>query len=203
MEKASVALLAVFVSLAPAACNEATSPSTSMTSPTRQVDAKNLKALQVFFTKVPATRTTQTISTGTGVDLMTFTVSSTYATGLSLTEMSWMVYGSLTATDLSNFELVYYPDGLANPGTVVATSSTFVPGPTVSLHMRLNSPLAFDTKNKERMLGTFVLRADVNAPTQMINFRLSTAAVLEAGVEHLLFEGTCDLPLDGDTFQVI
>ena len=201
MKKASV-LFAVFVSLASAACNEATSPST-IASPTAQLAARNLKALQVFFTKVPATRTTQTISVGTAVDLMAFTVSSTYATGLSLTEMSWMVYGSLTATDLSNFELVYFPDGLANPGTVVATSNTFVPGPTVSLHMRLNSPLSLDTKNKERVLGTFVLRADVNAPTQMINFRLSTAAVLEAGVEHLLFEGTCDLPLDGDTFQVI
>ena len=203
MKKVSAVLLAVGVSLGLGACNEPTSPSTAVSSPTSQVNAKNPKALQIFFAKVPTTRTVQTISVGTGIDLMTFTVSSTYASGLSLTEMSWMIYGSLTATDLSNFELVYYPDGLASTGSVVATSNSFVPGPTVSLHMRLNSPLLFDTKNKDRVLGTFVLRADVNAPTQMINFRLSTAAVLEAGVEHLLFEGTCDLPLDGDTFQVI
>jgi hypothetical protein len=202
MKKVAAVLLAVSASLAPAACNEATSPS-PLSAPTSQQDAKNLKTLQVFFTKVPLPRTVQNISVGTGVDLFTFTVSSTYAQSMSLTEMSWMVYGSLVDTDLTNFQLVYFADGLANPGVVVATSNTFVPGPTVSLHMRLSSPIPLDSKNKERTIGTFVLRADVNTPGVMINFRLSTAAVNELGVEHLLFEGTCDLPLDGDEFHTI
>ena len=190
------------LSLAALGCEK---PATSVTAPDAVRAATTTPKTTFFsFTKLPIVAVTDIMITPTPhSDLLTFSMITTETKAITVDRFSFMIYGSLPVGALTNFELTWYPKGLKKPGIVVATNdgSTFVPGslPANFLNLDFTTPLLLDKK----MDGVFVLRADVNAPAPyFFNVRLQTANVGIGGVDQLLLDTTCDLPLAGDVFFV-
>jgi hypothetical protein len=119
-----------------------------------------------------------------------------------LTSLSFMISGSVQAGNLSNFRLVFYPNGFGKPGTVVATNdgTGWAPGPFPSNFMTLR--LTGFTLG-QNFKGDFGVLADVSGSSYFLWSQMQTATVTINGVEQpLLNPETCDLPLLGDTFFI-
>jgi hypothetical protein len=206
MKKCSALIVTAVFALTTGACDRASSvlaPS-GIAVPTDASLAVKPKTIFFNFTKLPtATPQEQRITQATGVNLLVFEVRSTETKTTALSRLSFMITGSLVSGNLTNFQLVYYPGGMSKPGVIVGTNdgSTWVPGslPANFLAIDLTSPLTLD----KRFAGEFVLRADVTGSAPyMFNVRLQTANLIAGGIDQLLLEGTCDLPMSGDTFWV-
>ena len=136
-------------------------------------------------------------------DLLTFSMVTTETKAITINRFSFMITGSLPVGALTNFELTWYPKGLKKPGIVVATNdgAAWVPGPTPAdfLNLDFTTPLLLDKKVE----GVFVLRGDVNGTTRyLFQPRLQTANIGIGGVDQLMLDTTCDLPLAGDVFFI-
>ena len=105
--------------------------------------------------------------------------------GTALTQVDFMLIGSLQPGDLANFQLIYYPGGRNKPGVVIASNdgSTWVPGPTSFLNLRLATPLVLGSTFK----GFFALLVDVNG-SRSYNFAplLQMVTISVNGTEHQL-----------------
>jgi hypothetical protein len=136
-----------------------------------------------------------------GVDAMVFNVTAAAVAPTQVTRMVFMVMGTVQSSEIGNFQLVYYPSGVAANGIVLATSSgaTFAPGsPTNLVSFDLTAPIAV----QGNWSALFGLRTDVKvARSFLFAPRLQTVTVQSGGAERFLVE-TEDLPLSGDTFYV-
>ena len=163
-----------------------------------------VKAATYVFAKIPPQVLDHTINSGRDVQAFVFSLNTTATKGDALAEVAFMISGSVQAGNLSNFRLVYYPQGLTKPGTVIAANdgSTWAPGPTPADFLRLR-PAAFVLP--QNFKGVFALVLDVNAGAAPYFFwtRLQTANAVINGVEQLLVNPMeQELPLQGDTFHV-
>jgi hypothetical protein len=158
------------------------------------------------FTKSPALWERQAVVSATpGLDAMVFNVTAA-GTGLArVTRMAFQVTGTLQTAEVTNFQLVYYPDGLAGTAVVVGTNSGsgWGRGATTSIvSIDLAAPLTLQTDLSGVSTGAFALRVDVNgARSFSFQPQLQTVTIETDGVERNLVE-TGDLPLPGDSFYV-
>lgn len=194
------AVVTALVMVAAGGCERVASVVAPVSPPVR---AATLKTTQTFFfTKVPATIVNHSIASAPDVDLFDFDLTTTKAKDAALTQVEFMVSGSLQLGDVTNYRLVFFPKGRSNPGVVLATNdgSTWVaPGGFSFITMRLTSPLALGNNFK----GSFAFVADVvGTGTFFVWSRLQTASASFNGVEKFLLEETCDLPMQGDNFYV-
>ena len=190
------------LSLAALGCEK---PATSVTAPDAVRAATTTPKTTFFsFTKLPIVAVTDIMMTPTPhSDLLTFSMITTETKAITVDRFSFMIYGSLPVGSLTNFELTWYPKGLKRPGIVVATNdgAAWVPGPTPAdfLNLDFTTPLLLDKKVE----GVFVLRGDVNGTTRyLFQPRLQTANIGIGGVDQLMLDTTCDLPLAGDVFFI-
>jgi hypothetical protein len=147
----------------------------------------------------PALWTSRSVaSAANGVDAVVFDVTAANVPLTQLTRMRFQVNGSARNGDLTNFRLVYYPNGATGSGYVVGTNTgnSWAPAgiapSTVSID--LASPIAL----QGNYAGTFALFVDVNgAPASSFQTRLQAVTVNVGGVERYVME-TEDLPLQGD-----
>lgn len=134
------------------------------------------------------------------MNALVFEAGSSGAEGSKLTRMAFKIYGALKPGNLSNFQLVYFPDGIAMPGVVVGRNdgSTWAPGArTTIIEIAFAAPLAVSANFK----GQFALRADLDGAPAFFTSELRTVSVAASGVEQSVTD-TGDLPLRGDTFKV-
>jgi hypothetical protein len=141
------------------------------------------------------------VAAARAVNAMVFTVSANGVAQTRVTKMGFMVTGTLQNSDVANFQLVFYPNGVASPGVVVgsSTGSTWAPGKTSSIvNIDLASP--FDVQGA--FTGIFELRVDVNG-VRSFDFQpqLQTVTVASGVVEQYVLD-TDDLPLPGDSLVV-
>ena len=166
--------------------------------------ATAVKTATLFtFTKVPTPVSNVSIAAGPDVQIYAFHLDTDKTKGIELTTLSFMISGSLQAGNLSNFRLVFYPNGFAKPGTVVATNdgTGWTPGPFPSNFLRLTMA-GFALPQNFR--GDFGVLADVSGSGYFFWEQMQTATVTVNGVEQPLENPTtCDLPLLGDTFHVM
>jgi hypothetical protein len=153
------------------------------------------------FAKSPAPWAPYAISPGPSVEAMAFNVTATTLSATSVKRMTFLVTGTAQNADVANFQLVFYPYGLAGSGYIVGSSSAsgFSPGLTTSLvAIDLSTPLALPAL----FTGAFALRVDVNG-VRSFRFQpqLRTVTVESNGVVRNVAE-TDDLPLPGDSFYV-
>jgi hypothetical protein len=121
------------------------------------------------------------------------------APATTVTRMSFQVTGNLPVGSLGSFELVFYPNGLGSPGTVVGTNSTTLGkgAGNAIVEVPLNSPFTPGPG-----VSTFVLRANVqNVGAFFYVSDLFSVNVSQAGVERILRD-TEDLPMASDIFRV-
>jgi hypothetical protein len=161
------------------------------------------KATLFTFTKVPAPVSNVSIAAGSDVQIYAFHLDTDKTKGIELTSLSFMISGSLQAGNLSNFRLVFYPNGFGKAGTVVATNdgSAWTPGPFPSNFMTLRMSGFVLPRN---FRGDFGVLADVSGSSYFFWEQMQTATITVNGVEQPLENPTtCDLPLLGDTFHVM
>lgn len=145
------------------------------------------------FTKGPLTE--HAIASTQGLDAMVFTVNAPTA-GAPVTRMAFMVTGTVRASEVANFRLLYYPSGLTGTAWVVGSTTASGIGQSAIVDISLASPLTFTT-------GVFALRVDVNGSRSFFfQPQLQSVAVTSNGVERYLLAETEDLPLPGDSFHV-
>jgi hypothetical protein len=152
------------------------------------------------FTNFAATAPRTVASSVSGLEVMVFDVTATGVGLTRVTRMAFAVQGTVKPGELANFQLVYYPSGLAGPANVVGSNagSAWAPaGRTASIvSIDLTSPIVVQGD----FGGVFALRVDVNgAPSSLFKPRLQTVTVDSGGVEQNLAD-TEDLPLPGDGF---
>jgi hypothetical protein len=188
-----------------AGCNRASTPLSPTASAAVTAAQTQAKTTSYVFAKIPPQILDRTI-TAPAVDVQAFVFSlDTMGTkGDALAEVAFMINGSLVAGNLSNFRLVYYPQGLTKAGTIIASNdgSTWAPGPTPADFLRLR-PAAFALPQNFR--GVFALLVDVNPGAAPYFFwtRIQTANAVINGVEQLLVNPIEQvLPLQGDTIHV-
>lgn len=204
MKAVSRVLAFVAVTCVVGGCDQASTP-LSPTAGNGLTSAQTaVKGATYFFAKIPTAVGQQTIAPSPDVQAFVFSLDTTGTKGDALAELAFMINGSVQAGNLSNFRLVYYPQGLTKPGTVIAFNdgSTWAPGSTPADFLRLR-PNAFVLSQKFR--GVFALVLDVNAGAGPYMFwaRLQTANAVINGVEQLLVNPMeQELPLQGDTFWV-
>jgi hypothetical protein len=160
------------------------------------------KATLFTFTKVPAPVSNVSIAAGADVQIYAFHLDTDRTRDIELTSLSFMISGSLQAGSLSNFRLVFYPNGFDKAGTVVATNdgSAWTPGPFPSNFMTLRLTGFVLPQN---FRGDFGVLADVSGSSYFFWEQMQTATITVNGVEQpLVNPTTCDLPLLGDTFHV-
>lgn len=155
------------------------------------------------FTKIPnAYQARYVTAPAAGVDALPFEVQASGARDTAITRMAFMITGTLPIGSLSSFEVVYYPGGLAKPGTVLGTSSgaSWAPGALSSIvEVVLATPITVG----QNFRGQFALKVDVGGtPPYFFDPQLQTVTIRAGGVEKYLVGSTCDLPLPGDTFYV-
>jgi hypothetical protein len=164
----------------------------------------NVKATAPWtFTKTPAGFANHSIAApAPALAALAFHMESRGSKDSAVTQMAFMITGTVQVGDLANFQLVYFPDGTRKPGVVVGSNdgSTWAPGATSSIvPVDLVTPLALSQNFK----GDFALQVDVNGLSKFFfSPELSTVTIDAAGVPQLLVGGTCDLPLPGDQFNV-
>jgi hypothetical protein len=163
--------------------------------------AVNARTATFTFVKVPATWARHDIvSPALDLDAMVFEMSASGARQIQVTRMAFVVSGTAQNGELTHFQLVHYPDGLAKPGVVLGTNDGALWAPGGILSFDLSTPVTWQS-TKGRFRGEFVLRVDVNGSrTFFFDAQLRTVTVKVNGVEQYLVAGTCDLPLQGDTF---
>ncbi|MGE5048880.1 MAG: hypothetical protein ACM3PC_09945 [Deltaproteobacteria bacterium] len=155
------------------------------------------------FTKTPAAFANYSIAApAPAFAVLNFEMTSRGSKDFAVTQMAFMITGTVQVGDLANFQLVYFADGLKKPGVVVGTNdgSTWTPGATTSIvPIDLATPIVLNQNFK----GDFALNVDVNGTAKFFfSPQLSTVTIDVAGVPQLLVGGTCDLPLPGDQFNV-
>lgn len=187
------------------ACERASTPLSPSTSIAVTPAATSIKGTSYVFAKIPAQPGNFTIAPGTNVQAFVFSLDTTGTKGQALAELAFMISGSVQAGNLSNFRIVYYPQGLTKPGTVIAFNdgATWKPGSTPADFLRMRPNPAFALPQNFR--GVFALVVDVNAAASPYFFwaRLQTANAIIGGVEQLLVNPIEQvLPLQGDTFFV-
>lgn len=197
-------LAVVALSLGTLACERASTPLSPTNSGSATQAQTAVKATAYLFTKIPPQITDLTIAPGADVQAFAFSLDATATKGQALSELAFMINGSVQAGNLSNFRLVYYPQGLTKPGTIIATNdgATWAPGSTPADFLRLR-PQSFILQ--QNFKGVFALIVDVNAGASPYFFwtRLQTANAIVDGVEQELGNPiTCDLPIQGDTIHV-
>ena len=162
------------------------------------------KAPTLFtFTKVPTAVSNVSIAAGPDVQIYAFHLDTDRTKGIALTSLAFMISGSLQAGSLSNFRLVFYPNGFGKPGTVVAVNdgAGWTPGPLPSNFLTLTMT-GFSLPQNFR--GDFGVLADVTGSSFFFWEQMQTATITVNGVEQPLENPTtCDLPLLGDTFHVM
>ena len=135
------------------------------------------------------------------VDAMVFNVTAAAVAPTNITRMAFVVSGTVKNAELANFQLVYYPNGLAAPGVVVGSNAAaaFAPGGTTdTVSIDLATPIALQGNYS----GMFALRGDVNGVRSFFFApRLQTVTVVQGAAERFLIE-TEDLPMSGSTFYV-
>lgn len=206
MKAVSCVLALVAVTCIVGGCDRAStpiSPAAGAGLTPEQTTAK-VKAATYFFAKIPTQVLDQRITPRPDVQAFVFSLNTTGTKGDALAELAFMINGSVQAGNLSNFRLVYYPQGLTSPGTVIAFNdgSTWTPGSTPAQFLRLR-PAGFVLPMNFK--GVFALVLDVNPAGAPYMFwaRLQTASAVINGVEQLLVNPMeQELPLQGDTFWV-
>lgn len=140
-----------------------------------------------------------------GLDALVFDVAATGIGQARVTRMSFQVTGTLRTAEVANYQLHYYPNGLAHSGTVVGSNSGsgWAPGRnTAVVNIDLAAPLALQTDSTGVSSGIFVLQVDVNgARSFFFQTQLQTVTIENGGVERYV-AATGDLPLAGDSFHV-
>ena len=160
-----------------------------------------VKPLPWVLTKMPVTQSQIPVTAPTqALDLLTFSLDTTTRADEAISRMTLGVQGTAPAGSFANFQIIYFPAGLKKGGTVVATND----GSTWSPIAQLDFPFATPIAVKRNFDAVFVLQVDVIAgATGFFAPRLETVSVMSAGVERLLSGAdTCNLPMEGDLFQV-
>ena len=226
MKTLTAAFIIGALSLAAAACNRVTSPAAPTVAPatgagvdsvasapaTGTLSAKTSNKSGPYFTitNLPVNYTEHHISAAADVQVMQFQISGTGMKSTSLTQLAFMIDarlldGTLLPTGyLTNFRLVYYPDGFGTVGTTIATNpaTTWTPGytPQDFLVMDATPPFAFV---KQNFTGVFALVGDLAAGSYRFNVRIQTGRISTDGVDQAIGNlQNCDLPVSGDTFFV-
>ena len=185
------------------ACEQATSP-VAPPSSVAQVKQANPKPF-FSFTKVPVGFADVNITPGPDVTALLFTLGTTGTKSTSITQLAFEMIGNAGPADITNFRVVFFPNGANKPSVVIGTNdgSTWVgpvPGsPPSFLVIDLSTPIQLTTNFK----GVFALVLDANATRPFI-FQpvLAFATINVGGVVQGLPSSTCDLPLFGDGFHV-
>ncbi len=170
---------------------------------TALASGRALAATNWTFTKSPGPWDRHGVAApASDLDAMVFNLTVAGVAPTRVTRMAFMVTGTLQTAELANFELVFYPAGLASPGVVVGsnTGSGWAVGPTTStVSIDLTAPIAVQG---DIFTGVFALRVDVNgARSFFFQPQLQTVTIENDGVERYLVD-TEDLPLPGDSFYV-
>jgi len=192
-----------------AACEQAPTPAAPETpaaaASATAANTKLSKATSFTFTKIPAVFATHDIAAPvTGLQTIVFQMAAVQAQGMVVKQLGFMIAGSLQQGDVGAYQLVYYPDGPANPGVVLGTNdgSTWIaPGGNTLLYFDLASPITIP-KGKS-FTAYFGLRADVRGTGSFFFYaRVQTCLVNSAGVDKDVAWFGGDLPLQGDQFNV-
>jgi hypothetical protein len=150
---------------------------------------------------MPVAPASYAVAAAPGLDAMVFNVTAAGVGPTRVTRMSFVVKGSVNTREVANFQLVYYPAGLGNPGYVVGSNAGtgFAPaGKTSTIDIDLASPIAFEGS----FAGDFALRVDVSGTrSYFFTPRLQTVTIESGGLVRYLTE-TEDLPMQGDLFYV-
>lgn len=184
------------------ACEPAASP---VAPPTAATLTKPINPKPFYsFTKSPVTHADYNIAPSGGVTAFLFSLETTGTKSVVVTQMAFQFFGTVRPGDITNFQIIYFADGLAKPGVVVGTNdgATWIgPGGTAANFVTINfsTPVVLSQNFK----GFFALQLDANA-TQPFFFQpqMQTMTISVGGVEQALPSSTCDLPLGGDTFYV-
>lgn len=202
MTKTLIAAITLATSIVALGCETPVAP--VVPKPTSALSTKTPALTSFTFTKLPATVADQTItSPALGLETIVFQVDASRADGLTIKQVGFMISGSLQAGDVGNYQLVYYPDGLAKPGVVMGTNdgSTWVaPGGTTLLYIDLASPI---TITKKKFTAIFSLRADVTGTgTFFFDPRVQTCLINDGTTDKDVAWFGGDLPLQGDVYHV-
>ena len=196
--------LVILVSLTGMGCGRAPRVAATVTGP---VTMTAMKATSFTFTKVPATFASHAItSPALGLETIQFRMDATRAAGIVIKEFGFMISGSLQAGDVTNYQLVYYPQGLSKPGVILGTNSGsnwVAPGgdPSSFIRFALASPIVVPKGNT--FTGYFGLRADVVGTTAVFFYpRVQTCTVNAGSIDQDVAWFGGDLPLQGDTYNV-
>jgi hypothetical protein len=171
------------------------------------VSSRVVQPTSFTFTKVPAGYATHAIASPVAaLETIVFQLTATQAAGITVKQFGFMISGSLQAGDVRNYQLVYYPDGLAKPGVVLGTNSgaTWVaPGgsPSSFIYIGLATPIT--VPKGKTFTAYFALRADVTGTGAFFFYPRVQTCTVDAGTgdkDVAWFGG--DLPLQGDQFTV-
>lgn len=169
--------------------------------------AARLSLTSITFTKIPPAQANHSIASPlAGLETIVFQMNASQAAGVVVKQFGFMIAGSLQTGDVANYQLFYYPQGLANPGVLVGTNngSTWAPpggSPSSFIYIDLSSPLTIP-KGKS-FTAIFALRADVTGLGTFFFYpRVQTCLVTEAGVDKDVTWLGGDLPLQGDVYYV-
>ena len=107
-----------------------------------------------------------TVAPSTVGDSIAFDVVANGVAATKITAMSFMVMGSVQPGDVSNFTLVYYPNGLANPGVVVGSNAgaTWSHGGPKSSIVTVQIPQGIPVAGA--WTGSFAVQTDILGPRQ-------------------------------------
>ena len=205
MRTVSSILAVAAIAAASVACERATPTAPdALAAGAASGSATSAKAATLFtFSKVPTPVSNVSIPAGPDVQIYAFHLDTDRTKGIALTSLSFMISGSLQAGNLSNFRLMFYPNGFGKPGTVVAMNdgAGWTPGPFPANFMTLTMT-GFTLPQNFR--GDFGVLADVSGSSYFFWEQMQTATITVNGVEQPLENPTtCDLPLLGDTFHVV
>jgi hypothetical protein len=192
-------LLAVAASVAALACGGTVSDELGASA----VSQLKVKPLPWTFTNVPSALAAQPVTAPVqGFEAMLIGVEANPEKFTAITQMAFMVTGTLQVGDLAYFQLVYFPDGLKKPGVVVgsSTGATWAPDPAANVvSIDLTAPLAV----KKSLKAEFALRVDVNGALPFsFTPQLQTVTIDVVGVPQTLGSDVSNLPVAGDTFNV-
>ncbi len=158
------------------------------------------------FTKIPPQQSFIPVtSPRPALDILTFQMNATQATGIIVKDLAFMISGSLQIGALTRYQLFYYPKGLNKPGVLVGTnngSNWFPPGGSPSSFIRFTLAKPFPIV-KDPFIAKFVLRADVVGPGTYFFYASAQTMLLNVnGVDEDVTWVGGDLPLRGDQSTV-
>lgn len=202
MRKTLIAAITLATSIVALGCETPVAP--VILTPASALSAKTPALTSFTFTKLPAAVADQTIaSPASNLETIVFQMDASRADGLTIKQMGFMIAGSLQVGDVGNYQLVYYPDGLAKPGVILGTNdgSTWVaPGGTTLLYIDFASPI---TITKKKFTAIFSLRADVTGTgTFFFDPRVQTCLINDGTTDKDVAWFGGDLPLQGDRYLV-